>query len=292
MEVVIVTGLSGAGKSQAMNCLEDLGYYCIDNMPPELISNFISLEAQNKISIDKAAFVIDVRGGDFFEDLNHVLNDLKKESKDFKVLFLEASDNVLISRFKETRRTHPLNRGGTNSAAIKEEREKLKNVRDKADFIIDTSDLKTSMLNEELKKLLLTDKDKDTFRITVQSFGYKHGMSLDADIVFDVRFIPNPYYIASMKKLSGNNKKVKEYVLKFDVTKSFLKSVDSLINDLIPSFRKEGKSHLVIAFGCTGGQHRSVAIANEFSGMLLEEGKNVSTNHRDLAKASCSRHGN
>lgn len=282
MDVVIVTGLSGAGKSQAINCIEDLGYYCIDNMPPALIKAFLSLCVQGKGQIQKAAFVIDIRGGEFFDDLKHSLTDLKEAGLEFKIMFFEASDEVLIRRFNETRRTHPLAAGGSIIDGLKIEKSKLLEIRKMADYIIDTSSMKTAMLNEEIKKLLLSNHDGNTFAISIKSFGYKHGIPLDADIVFDMRFIPNPYYLTSMKKLTGNSKKVRDYVMKFPESIEFLETVEQMINKLIPLYMREGKSHLVLAFGCTGGQHRSVTMANVFSDLFIEQGKSVITVHRDL----------
>ena len=282
MDVIIVTGLSGAGKSQAINCMEDLGYYCIDNLPPALIKNFLDLIMRDKVFIEKAAFVMDIRGGEFFDDLKSSLGELKTAGLKFKIMFLEASDEILIRRFNETRRTHPLACAGNTKEGITEERKRLLEIRKISDYIIDTSNMKASQLNEEIKKLLLSEEGSPSFTISIQSFGYKHGIPLDADMVFDMRFIPNPYYLKSMKRLTGNSEKVSNYVLKFPETQEFIQTTHELINKLIPFYSREGKSHLVLAFGCTGGQHRSVAIANEFSRRFLEEGKRVITVHRDL----------
>jgi UPF0042 nucleotide-binding protein len=282
MEVIIVTGLSGAGKSQAINCIEDLGYYCIDNMPPTLIKNFMDLILRDKITIEKAAFTIDIRGGEFFDDLKSSLEDLKTAGIKFKVMFLEASDEVLIRRFNETRRAHPLAQAGNTLDGIKQERKRLLEIRSIADYIIDTTNMKAAKLSEEIKKLLFSDEENQSFTISIQSFGYKHGIPLDADIVFDMRFIPNPYYLKSMRKLTGNSEKVSKYVMKFPETQDFLKTIHDLVDRLIPCYEREGKFHLVIALGCTGGQHRSVAVSNELSRRFLEEGKRVITVHRDL----------
>ncbi|HML38506.1 MAG TPA: RNase adapter RapZ [Bacillota bacterium] len=282
MDMIIVTGLSGAGKSQAINCMEDLGYYCIDNMPPALISSFMDLILRDKVTIEKAAFTIDIRGGEFLNDLRSVLEELRKSGMKFKIMFLEASDEVLIRRFNETRRTHPLAPAGNTLEGIARERKRLLEIRKIADYIIDTSNMKTAQLNEEIKKLLLSGEGNSSFTLSIQSFGYKHGIPLDADMVFDMRFIPNPFYLKSMRKLTGNSEKVSSYVLKFPETQEFLHTVHDLIDKLIPFYIREGKFHLVIAIGCTGGQHRSVAIANELSRQFLEEGKRVIINHRDL----------
>ena len=281
MEFFIITGLSGAGKSQAINCMEDLGYYCIDNMPPALIKDFINLTAQEKMMINKAAFVIDIRGGEFFDDLKRGLDDLKKAGIDYKVLFLEASDEVLIRRYKETRRAHPLSSGGTILEGITAERERLMEIRKESDYIIDTSNMKASQLAEAIKALILSP-DRASFSITIQSFGYKHGIPLDADMVFDMRFIPNPFYLPSLKNLTGNSRKVQDYVMKFDESRSFVEQLHKMINELIPCFIREGKPQLVLAFGCTGGQHRSVTMANIFTDLFREDGWQVLTIHRDL----------
>jgi UPF0042 nucleotide-binding protein len=282
MDVVIVTGLSGAGKTQAVNCMEDMGYYCIDNMPPGLIKNFIELSLQDKITIEKAAFVVDIRGGEFFDDFNSSLVDLKKASVSFKVIFLEASDEVLIRRFKEVRRTHPLSGTPNISEGITMERQKLAAIRSISDYIIDTSSMKSADLKAEISNLLTTDKDSFKVTISVMSFGYKNGIPLDADLVFDVRFLPNPFYLASMKNLSGNSKKVQDYVMKFEETTVFIEMVYKMVNYLIPLYVREGKSHLVIAFGCTGGQHRSVVLTNMLEEMLKKEDYSITKIHRDL----------
>lgn len=282
MDVVIVTGLSGAGKSQAVNCMEDMGYFCIDNMPPGLIKNFIKLSLQDKITIEKAAFVVDIRGGEFFDDFNSSLVDLKKASVKFKVLFLEASDEVLIRRFKEVRRTHPLSESANISDGIILERKKLSDIRSISDYIIDTSNMKSADLKAEIIKLLTSEKESLKVTISIMSFGYKNGIPLDADLVFDVRFLPNPFYLTSMKNLSGNSKKVKEYVMKFEETTVFVKMVHKMVDYLIPLYVREGKSHLVIAFGCTGGQHRSVVITNLLAEMLKREDFSIIKIHRDL----------
>ena len=282
MEILIVTGLSGAGKSQAIHFIEDMEYYCIDNMPPALIRDFVNLAKQDKMSIQKAAFVVDIRGGEFFEDLKTVLEEMRQNGTEYQLLFLEASDEVLVRRYKETRRTHPLSKTGSIREGIEAERKKLAHIRKEATYVIDTSNMKAAHLNQELKAVLMGEESKDNFTITVESFGFKHGMPQEADWVFDVRFIPNPYYLASMKKLTGNSKKVQDYVLKFPESQAFVKQVHSLINELIPHYIREGKYNLVLALGCTGGQHRSVTMANKFAEIFKEEGKRVVLIHRNL----------
>ena len=282
MDLIVVTGLSGSGKTQAMNCLEDLGYYCIDNLPPALINNFIQLSSHGNIRMQKAAFGIDIRGGEFFDDLKNGLEDLRRMEINYKVLFLEASDEVLIRRYKETRRIHPLSFSGSGiQDGIREERAKLNDIRKSADYIIDTSNMKVARFHEELRNVL-SSEDATGFTITIQSFGYKKGIPLEADIVFDMRFLPNPFYVHSLKKLTGNNKKVQNYVMKTPQAQEFTEMVFCLLDRLVPFYIKEGKSQLVVAFGCTGGQHRSVTMANLFTEMFKETGRRVLTIHRDL----------
>lgn len=282
MQFVIVTGLSGAGKSQAINCLEDLGYFCIDNLPPALIKDFIQLRRQDKVKISKAAFVVDIRGGEFFDDLVESLSDLNKTGMDYKVLFLEASDQVLLRRYKETRRTHPLSEFGLIQEGIAAERERLSDIRKQADYIVDTSDMKAARLNEEIRRLFLSEEGAAAFTITIKSFGYKNGIPLDADMVLDMRFLPNPFYLSSLRKLTGNNRKVIDYVMGKPEAKDFVNKMHSLVVELIPLYTREGKPNLVLAFGCTGGQHRSVAMANVFTELFQKEGIRVLTIHRDL----------
>jgi UPF0042 nucleotide-binding protein len=281
MKTVIITGLSGAGKTQAIDCFEDMGYYCIDNMPPALIKSFLDLSAGGK-GIDKAAFVIDVRGGSFFDDLKESLDELKKDNIDYKILYLEASDRVLLRRFNETRRIHPLSEGGSVSSGLKKEREMLQELRNAADYIIDTSNVKSAQLWAEIKQLINSGEDKESFTINVMSFGYKKGTPIGSDMVFDMRFIPNPYYVKTLRPLTGNNAKVSKYVLKHDVTQEFLQKAMDMIEMLIPFYMKEGKYNLNICIGCTGGHHRSVAVANELNRRLKEKGRRTTLEHRDL----------
>ena len=282
MKAIIITGLSGAGKTQAMDCLEDMGYYCIDNMPPALIKSFIDLTANGK-GIDKAAFVIDVRGGKLFNDFKEALDELRQNGIEYKILYLEASDRVLMRRYNETRRNHPLSEGGGSvMSGLQKEREMLSVLRDNADYIIDTSNLKTAQLWDEIKHSLTTGENQKTFMINIMSFGYKKGTPIAGDMVFDMRFIPNPYYVQSLRPLTGNNAKVSKYVLRQKVAQDFLDRAIELIDMLIPFYIKEGKYSLNICIGCTGGQHRSVAMANELRRRLREEGKRTTLEHRDL----------
>ena len=283
MEVVIITGLSGAGKTKAADWFEDKGYYCIDNMPPALIKNFIDLTLTGSKKVKKAAFVVDVRGGQFFGDLKASINGLEGDPNvDFKILFVEASDETLIRRYNETRRIHPLSTAAITKEVIEEERSQLAELRSHATYIIDTSSLKVAEFNAELNKLFTEEGDKSSFVLNIMSFGYKHGIPIEADWVLDVRFIPNPYYVPSLKHLTGNNKKVSQYVLRQDISKEFVNRIQELIKRLIPCYIKEGKYSLTVAFGCTGGHHRSVAIANEMHRIFTEEGRRVTLEHRDL----------
>ena len=280
MELIIVTGLSGAGKSHALHCLEDLGFYCVDNLPPSLIDDFLELSESNE-EIDRVAFGVDARGGQFFGDFENTIEELKK-TLDVKLMFFEASDSVLIRRYKETRRNHPLSRDGNIASGIEKERTALEGIRKRATFIIDTSNLKTASLNAEIKSLLDPGVAPESFTITVESFGYKKGIPQEADWVLDARFLPNPFYVPSLKKLTGNNAKVKEYVMKNKEAQNFVARVCGMAMDMIPSYIREGKYDLTIAIGCTGGRHRSVATANALADHFNELGKRVVLIHRDL----------
>ena len=283
MKVVVVTGLSGAGKTNAMDWFEDRGYYCVDNMPPALIANFIELTKSSKKQIEKAAFVFDARGGAYFFDMKEYINLLKSdENIDCRILFIEASERTLIKRFNETRRAHPLATGSTTKEVIAAEREELKEIRDLSDYIIDTTNLKVAELKQEISKIFEEGSGKSSFLINIKSFGYKRGIPIEADLVLDMRFIPNPYYLPSLKRLTGNNKKVSSYVLRQKVTQDFIKAELEMLDMLIPAYIKEGKYHLNIAFGCTGGQHRSVAMADIISKELRAKGYRVTLEHRDI----------
>ncbi len=284
MEVVIITGLSGAGKTKAVEWFEDKGYYCVDNIPPALIKNFIELSMAGTKKIKKAAFVTDIRGGDFLADARAVIESLKNdENISFKMLFIEASNEALIRRYKETRRMHPLSNRPINDAIIEEEKKILSDLRTEANFIIDTSRMKVSEFGDEMSKIFESGNEGKTFILNIMSFGFKKGLPQEADWVVDARFIPNPYYVQSLRKLTGNNKKVANYVLGKDVTKEFLNRYTELIRREIPNYIKEGKYSLTIAIGCTGGQHRSVALANEIARIFREEGRRVTLEHRELS---------
>lgn len=283
MKVVIISGLSGAGKTRAADWFEDQGYYCIDNMPPQLVKNFLELSLQSDNHIEKAAFVADVRGGEFFDELEACVDALRKmEGVDSTLLFVEASINTIVKRYNETRRMHPLTGGRATAKVIEEEKDMLEGVRNKADYILDTTHMKVSDFNLQLSKIILGDEGESSFNINLTSFGYKYGIPTESDIQVDMRFIPNPYYVKSLRKLTGNNKKVSSYVLKFDITQKFLKDFTGMVQDLVPGYIREGKYHLNIAVGCTGGHHRSVAVANELGRVFKEKGFRVTVTHRDL----------
>lgn len=282
MKFIIITGLSGAGKSQAVKFLEDLGYFCVDNLPPALILKFAEICSQSRGSIDKIAIVTDIRGGKFFDQLQSSLDELQKEGFNYDILFLEASDETLIKRFKTSRRMHPLAVDGRIIRGINAERRKLEEIKEKATYILDTTNMSTTQLKQEIIHLFVEGGKTEKLMIHVISFGFKYGIPLDSDLVFDVRFLPNPYYIESLKKLSGNDREVREYVMKWPEAIIFSDKLIDMIEYLIPYYIKEGKTQLVIAIGCTGGRHRSVTIANLLSKTLKEKEHRVITDHRDI----------
>ncbi|MGE5628064.1 MAG: RNase adapter RapZ [Solirubrobacterales bacterium] len=283
MRFVIVTGLSGAGKTQAVRCLEDLGFFCVDNLPPTLIPKFAEACYQTDGKIDRIALVIDIRGGKFFDDLFESLKYLKLQQYEYEILFLDASDEVLVKRFKETRRKHPLSPDGRIINGITSERNRLKEVKTRADQIIDTSRLSTRELRDKVLKIFTENGQIESeLMITVVSFGFKYGIPVDSDLVFDVRFLPNPFYIPELKKFSGNEQPVRDYVMGYDVTKEFLAKIDDMLEFLIPSYLKEGKRQLIISIGCTGGRHRSVTMANAIHEKLLSNGHKATVDHRDI----------
>lgn len=283
MKFVIITGLSGAGKSQAMKCMEDLGFYCIDNLPPVLIPKFAELCFTNGGEIQKIALVIDIRGGKFFDDLFESLDDLTDKGYKYEILFLDASDETLIKRFKETRRVHPLSSEGRIIDGINAERKKLEDLKLRSNKIIDTSNMIPGELKEEIKKIFI-EGTANNIIISVLSFGFKKGIPLDADLVFDVRFLPNPHYIPELKEFTGNDKSVSEYVMRWPESIEFVKKLNDLVDFLIPYYEREGKFQLVIAVGCTGGKHRSVTVANILYNYLKEKGHRAKLNHRDVPK--------
>ena len=284
MRFIIITGLSGAGKTQVIRCLEDMDYYCIDNMPPALIPKLAEIFYASNGKIDKVAMVIDIRGGDMFSELFNELNNLKASGYSYEVLFLDAKDEVLVKRYKESRRMHPLARDGRLIDAIYREREILDYVKNKANHIIDTSRLSTTQLKETIREIVSNGSETHSIVINVTSCGYKYGILLDGDLVFDVRFLPNPYYKDSLKNHTGLEACVSDYVMKFEQTNAFLDKLKDMVSFLIPYYIEEGKSQLVIGIGCTGGHHRSVAIAAALNDYLAAKGINSVNVNRDLDK--------
>lgn len=275
---VIITGLSGAGKSNAVKVFEDMGYFCVDNLPAPLIPKFAELCRQSD-KVSKIALVIDIRGDLFLDELNHNLDELRNMGVAYQILFLEASDAVLIQRFKETRRNHPLSPQGTISDGIQLERQKLSELRGRADKIFDTSRLKASELRTELRSQWAEVNDR--LSVTVITFGYKHGIPIDTDLLMDVRFIPNPFYIPELRPLTGRDPAVQEYVFKSQECQDFLEKYTDLLKFLLPNYYKEGKTHITIGIGCTGGQHRSIALGIRIGELLEQEGYLVNVKHRD-----------
>ncbi len=285
MRFVIVTGMSGGGKSTAMKMLEDAGFYCADNMPVALIDKFVELITMPNSTIQNVALGLDVRAAQSFDDVNNVITRLRKSKYSFEVLFLEASDQVLLKRYKESRRIHPLSTDGDLMKGITQEREVLTSIREQADYVIDTTNLLTRELKAELDRIFVQNEEYNSLMVTVMSFGFKHGIPADADLVFDVRFLPNPYYIEELKHQTGNDKGVQDYVMSFPETGIFLDKLADMIQFLIPNYIKEGKYRLVIAIGCTGGKHRSVTLANKLYERMKAEGHyGIKLYHRDVPR--------
>jgi len=284
MRFVIITGLSGAGKSQAIKAMEDLGFFCVDNLPPSLILKFAEVCYQSEGKIEKIALVIDIRGRELFKDLLPNLDILEKSGFQYEVLFLEASDSVLIKRFKESRRMHPLASEGRLIEAIAEERRILEEVRSRANYLLDTSEFNLRQFKDELANIFEGANAFKGIIVNIISFGFKYGIPIESDLVFDVRFIPNPYYIESMRSLTGKDSIVRDYVLSSAETREFINRLSDMLNFLIPNYIKEGKSQLVIGIGCTGGRHRSVAIADKIYEILSSKFEKVVIDHRDIDK--------
>ena len=285
MRLVIVTGMSGAGKSTALKMLEDARYFCVDNLPIALVGKFVSLMATSQDEeVQNAAIGIDARSGRALEELEVVLDRLKAEGHTFEILFLDADDKVLVKRYKESRRSHPLAMTGRVDDGIRLERKKTEFLRNRADYIIDTTHLLTRELKKELNNIFVDNGKFSNMMISVLSFGFKYGIPADCDLVFDVRFIPNPFYIAELKHLTGNDVAVRDYVMQWDEAKEFSKKLNDMVEFLIPNYIKEGKNQLVIGIGCTGGKHRSVTLANELYNNLKRTGHSVVIAHRDIDK--------
>ena len=281
MKFVIVTGLSGSGKSEAMRSLEDMGFYCVDNLPPALIPKFAELCYQSNSTIDKVALGIDVRGRKFFKALHESLNVLRKDKYPFEILYLDCSDDILLKRYKMTRRNHPLAINRQIPEGIKIERTILEPLKEIADCIIDTSNMKPKDLKEEISKIYANGEVNNNLTISVVSFGFKHGIPSDSDLVFDVRFLPNPYYVEELRNKTGDDQEVRDYVMDSEISHQFYDKLLDMINFLVPQYIKEGKHHLVISIGCTGGRHRSVTICNLISDELMKQDYRVVKKHRD-----------
>lgn len=283
MRFVVVTGMSGSGKSTALKMLEDAGFYCVDNLPISLVEKFVELISMPNSEISKVALGLDVRSDQSFEDATRILGQLKQTGCSFEILFMEADEKALIKRYKETRRVHPLGPDGRVEDGVHKERKILENVRGLADYVIDTTHLLTRELKEELDRIFVQNEEYNSLMITVMSFGFKHGIPVDADLVFDVRFLPNPFYIDQLKEKTGNDKEVQDYVLGFEEAGIFMDKLVEMVKFLVPNYVKEGKYSLVIGIGCTGGKHRSVTLAAELYKRMKDQGKyGIKLYHRDV----------
>lgn len=286
MRFVIVTGMSGAGKITALKVFEDNGYYCVDNLPVDLIEDFADLLFAQTSEKNKVAIGVDIRSGENLEKINNVLLELKKKEQNYEILFLDCCNNTLIKRFKETRRSHPMGETDSVEHGIKAERKKLAYLRTQADYIIDTSNLLVRDLRTEIEKIFVMNQDYRNLFITILSFGFKYGVPADCDLVFDVRFLSNPYYIPELKHKTGEQQEVREFVLRSEVSKKFLNKLMDMLKFLIPNYIDEGKNQLVIGIGCTGGHHRSVTVANELYSQLNQADANygIKVAHRDILR--------
>ncbi len=285
MKFVIVTGMSGGGKNTALKLLEDMGFYCVDNLPVPLIEKFIELIETPNAEVQKVALGLDIRTDQNFDQTNKSLQQLREKGHQFEILFMDSSDSILIKRYKETRRMHPFaeGAGGSLEDGIARERKVLSLIKEEADYIIDTSKLLVRELKEELYRIFLGNKEFNNLMVSVMSFGFKHGIPQDADLVFDVRFLPNPFYLDELKHLTGNDKPVQDYVMKCPDAETFLQKLQDMLEFLLPGYIKEGKNQLVIAIGCTGGQHRSVTLANEIYNRMRNKGNyGLNISHRDI----------
>ena len=282
MRFVVVTGMSGGGKGTALKMLEDTGFYCVDNLPVSLLEKFIEQIAMPDSEITKVALGLDVRAGHSFAGVADILHKQKEKGYELEILFMDAQDRALVKRYKETRRVHPLAAEGRIEDGIRQERELLAEIRKKADFVIDRTNLLTRELKEELDRIFIQNEEYNSLMITLLSFGFKYGIPADADLVFDVRFLPNPFYIDELKQKTGNDKEVQDYVMQFPEAGVFLDKLTDMLDFLIPNYIKEGKYQLVVAIGCTGGQHRSVTLANElYARMKKRGGYGIKLFHRE-----------
>ena len=284
LDVTIVTGLSGAGRSEAANVLEDLGFFVIDNLPPQLITKVAELAGSADDHHDRFAFVVDVRSGEFLEHVGVALDELRRMGASTRILFLDASDEVLVRRFEATRRKHPLAENDRVSEGIAREREVLEELKGQADVVVDTSDLNVHGLADRMRELFSEEGRSSALQVSVVSFGYKHGLPLDVDLVFDCRFLPNPHWVEELRPLPGTDPAVQRYVMHHEETHRFLEEMERLFELLLPAYVREGKSYLSIGVGCTGGRHRSVVLAGELAAMLERHGFSARVHHRDIAR--------
>lgn len=284
MRFVIVTGMSGAGKSTALRMLEDIGFFCVDNLPVMLIQKFADIAHDDKLEVDNVAIGVDIRSGEALGELSVCLEEMKNRNYNYEILFLDANEPALVKRYKETRRKHPLSQGGRINEGIVKEREKIEFLKQRADYIIDTSSLLTRELKVEIEKIFVSGEEYNNIIITVMSFGFKYGIPRDSDIVQDVRFLPNPYYDLNLRPMTGNDRPVADMVSSCPEYDRFLDSLNDMLEYLLPFYKREGKNQLVISIGCTGGKHRSVTVANELHKRLQELPYTVRLFHRDITK--------
>ncbi len=287
MRFVIITGMSGSGKSTALKMLEDAGYYCVDNLPVFLIEKFVDLLSMPNNEIEKVVLGLDVRAGQAFEEVAHLLQTLRGKGYPIEILFMDCADAVLIKRYKESRRLHPVEPDGRIEDGVRKERILLEDIRKQADYVLDTSSLLTRELKSELDRIFVEGEEYNSLMINIMSFGFKHGIPADVDLVFDVRFLPNPYYIDELKKKTGNDKEVRDYVMACEESNIFLEKLMDMLQFLVPNYVKEGKYRLVVAIGCTGGKHRSVTLANELYERMKNQGNyGITILHRDVDNRS------
>lgn len=284
MQYTVVTGMSGSGKTQVIRFLEDMGYFCIDNMPPILIPKFSEMLTSVNGKFNNVAFVIDTRVGDMINELLEQVEDLKKKGYDCRLLYIDADDATLIKRYKETRRLHPIDNTNGLLASIQQERKMLEKLYNAADYVIDTSRINSQGLLQKLKEIYVSKDQKQILEINVMAFGFKYGMPLDADLVFDVRCFPNPFYIEELKHKTGNDKEVQDYVMSFPTSVTFMEKLEDMMAFMIPLYIEEGKISLSIAIGCTGGKHRSVTMTNKLADFLKSKGYSVNVSYRDLGR--------
>ena len=285
MRLLILTGMSGAGKSTALKMLEDMGYYCVDNLPIQLLKSFVDLSDRQEFKRQRVVVGIDIRSGETLSLLSDILSELEQDGKKVDVLFMDAEEDVLVNRYKETRRTHPLSQSERIYTGIEKERQAMQFLKERADYIIDTSHLLPRDLKGELEKIFVEDKNYESLFVTIMSFGFKYGIPADADLVFDVRFLPNPYYVEELRRKTGNDREIQQFVMRHPQAHVFLNKLEDMIRFLIPNYISEGKNRLVIAIGCTGGKHRSVTLANElYQRLSQDEGYGLKIEHRDIEK--------